>query len=79
MTLSTKLALVSIVALVGAAAPASAQSFSAGRGTGNVLPYSIAPVHNSNVSPYAMARTPSVDIRKAPGGSAGYERLLATH
>lgn len=80
MKLSSKLALLSIVAMIGAASPAAAQSFDPEMGTGNVQPFDYVPGYGPRLQPYAMVRTPRIHThRRVPGDSIGYERLLATH
>lgn len=88
---NASLAAAALGAVVVAASPASAQSFSHGWGTGNVLPFSYrgsappqrhAAVRSHRNSAYAMApRDP--DPVTGPGsigtGSVGYNQLLMTH
>jgi hypothetical protein len=90
MTIRSKLAIVLAVASLGFASPAFAQSFSAGFGTGNALPFSYRQT-DQNAQPgsrysglYAMV--PSADqapISRNPadmgGGSVGYDQDLAIH
>ncbi|HZP70680.1 MAG TPA: hypothetical protein VFB29_12120 [Pseudolabrys sp.] len=86
---NASLAAAALVAIAAVASPASAQSFSAGWGTGNVLPFSHkAPApqqghavrHSSGFSAYAMSPrwTAPVD-NSTGGGSVGYNQLLMTH
>jgi hypothetical protein len=88
---NASLAAAALFVVAAIASPASAQSFSRGWGTGNVLPFSYtesAPqqrhvaTHPNRYSAYAMVPqwTAPVDNRISVGaGSVGYNQLLMTH
>jgi hypothetical protein len=87
MSVKSKLVLLSMIAMIGTASPAFAQSFSAGRGTGNVLPFGFQStasqngqmaVRGSSLHTYAMA--PGAGRYARNGRSAnGYNQLLMSH
>lgn len=87
MTTKSKLVLLSMIAMIGTASPAFAQSFTAGRGTGNVLPFGFQPVtsqsgqiadRGNSLHTYAMAPRGGSDVRSGRSAS-GYNQLLMTH
>ena len=86
--------LIAAAIVASAVSTASAQSFSGGWGTGNVLTshYAIdgrlvaggaqstrAPVRDQGLSAFASVPAPRVNTLATPSGSSGYNGLLATH
>jgi hypothetical protein len=80
MTIISKFALIAAIAAVGIASPASAQSFDPEAGSGNVVPFSYAPVPAPN-DQVAVRQTSHAKVAgrqnglrafaRVPGGAAG--------
>jgi len=72
----SKLALVIALAAIGFAAPASAQSFTKGDGTGNVLSFTYGPGGTKPSSPVPMESEQAVAARLAPTHQVAAVRQL---
>jgi hypothetical protein len=80
MTTISKLALIAAIAAAGIASPASAQSFDPEAGSGNVVPFSYAPIPAQN-DQVAVRQTSHAKVAgrqnglhafaRVPGGAAG--------